>query len=257
LCKIFFIKHSFIIQFLKNKNKMKKKNVIIVIVVAVLFVLSFLWLSKSEENPAKMVQAKFTAINENKSAAAQTAYAVSRSILEGDWEKLDGLLDKDFTYTGDGSVYTKDEYIGYMQSMRAAFSNFDMILDNTVVDSNFVAVRFTAKVINTGSFVGAPANQKNLIVNGSFQRRVSNGKVMQEWQSTDILGVMTQIGFGATFGYSVFVTGFGVKSEAPVRKPNDFLHVNGKVANFDVLSAKEKNKYLDEYLDKFNATLKK
>lgn len=56
---------------------------------------------------AVMVPAKFTAIDENKSEAAQTAYAVSRSILEGDWEKLDGLLDKDFTYTGDGSVYLK------------------------------------------------------------------------------------------------------------------------------------------------------
>lgn len=218
---------------------------------------AFFMQSCSTTNPAKMVPAKFTAVDENKSVAAQTAYAVSRSILEGDWAKLDGLLDKNFTYTGDGSVYTKDQYIGYMQSMRAAFSNFDMILDKTLVDSNYVAVRFTAKVINTGSFVGAPANQKNLVVNGSFQRRVANGKVMQEWQTTDILGVMTQIGFGATFGYSVFVTGFGVKSEAPVRKPNDFLHVDGKVTNFDVMSAKDKNKYLADYLDNFEKTLKK
>jgi predicted ester cyclase len=208
-------------------------------------------------NPAKMVPAKFTAVDENKSATAQIAYAVSRTILEGDWKTLDGLLDKDFTYTGDGNVFTKDQYIGYMQSMRAAFSNFDMILDKTLVDSNFVAIRFTANVINTGSFVGAPANQKNLVVHGSFQRKVANGKVMQEWQTTDILGVMTQIGFGATFGYSVFVTGFGVKSEAPVRKPNDFLHVNGKVSNFDVMSAKDKNKYLENYLDNFEKTLKK
>lgn len=235
-----------------------KKNKIIVLITATMVVgTAFFMQSCSTTNTAKMVPAKFTAVDENKSAAAQTAYAVSRTILEGDWEKLDGLLDKDFTYTGDGSVFTKDQYIGYMQSMRAAFSNFDMILDKTLVDSNFVAIRFTAKVINTGSFVGAPANQKNLVVNGSFQRKVANGKVMQEWQTTDILGVMTQIGFGATFGYSVFVTGFGVKSEAPVRKPNDFLHVNGKVSNFDVMSAKEKNKYIDDYMDKFEKSLKK
>jgi predicted ester cyclase len=194
------------------------------------------------------VPAKFTVVDENKSEAAQTAYAVSKSILEGDWEKLDGLLDKDFTYTGDGSVYTKDQYIGYMQSMRAAFSNFDMILDKTVVDGNYVAVRFTAKVINTGSFVGAPANQKNLVVNGSFQRRVENGKVMQEWQTTDILGVMTQIGGGSLFFYSVFVGGFNVKQEIPPRKPNDYLHIDGKVTNYDILSAKEKNKYEKAYI---------
>ena len=226
---------------------MTKRILIALLVVATSLTTSFAQVGKKAKN-AVMVPAKFTAVDENKSEAAQTAYAVSKSILEGDWEKLDGLLDKDFTYTGDGSIYTKDQYIGYMQSMRAAFSNFDMILDKTVVDGNYVAVRFTANVINTGSFVGAPANQKNLVVNGSFQRKVANGKVMQEWQTTDIMGVMTQIGFGATFGYSVFVTGFKVKTKPPVRKPNDFLHIDGKVTNFDVLSAKEKNKYVKKYL---------
>jgi predicted ester cyclase len=226
---------------------MTKRILIAMLVVAASLTTSFAQVGKKAKN-AVMVPAKFTAVDENKSEVAQTAYAVSKSILEGDWEKLDGLLDKDFTYTGDGSVYNKDQYIAFMQDMRAAFSNFDMILDKTVVDGNFVAIRFTAKVINTGKFVGAPANQKNLVVNGSFQRKVENGKVMQEWQTTDIMGVMTQIGFGATFGYSVFVTGFGVKAKPLVRKPNDFLHIDGKVTNYDVLSAKAKKKYLKKYL---------
>lgn len=226
---------------------MIKSILIAMLVVVASLTTSFAQAGKKAKN-AVMVPAKFTAVDENKSEAAQIAYAVSKSILEGDWEKLDGLLDKDFTYTGDGSVYTKDQYIGFMQSMRAAFSNFDMILDKTVVDGNFVAIRFTANVINTGKFVGAPANKKHLVVNGSFQRKVANGKVMQEWQTTDIMGVMTQIGFGATFGYSVFVTGFKVKTKPPVRKPNDFLHIDGKVLNFDVMSAKKKNKYVKKYL---------
>ena len=161
---------------------MTKRILIAMLVVASSLTTSFAQVGKKAKN-AVMVPAKFTAVDENKTEAAQTAYAVSKSILEGDWEKLDGLLDKDFTYTGDGSVYNKDQYIAFMQDMRAAFSNFDMILDKTLVDGNYVAVRFTAKVINTGKFVGAPANQKNLVVNGSFQRKVVNGKVMQEWQT--------------------------------------------------------------------------
>jgi hypothetical protein len=95
--------------------------------------------------------------------------------------------------------------------------------------------------------MGSPANGKNLLVTGIFQRRVENGKVMQEWQTTDLLGTMTQIGFGATFGYSLFVTGFHVASKPPVKKPADFLHIDGKVTNYDVLSGKEKNKYIKQY----------
>lgn len=191
--------------------------------------------------------AKLTIIEESKSETAQTAYAVSRAILEGNWEKLDELLASDFTYTGDGYHFSKDEYIAFMQNMRGAFSNFEMTLDKTITENDFTSIRFTSKVINTGSFMGSPANQKKLAVTGIFQRKVCNGKVVQEWQTTDLLGVMSQIGFGATFGYAVFVTGFKVKQKPLKRKPNDFLHINGKVSNFDMLDAKAKNKYLKDY----------
>lgn len=191
---------------------------------------------------------KFRVVEDNKSATAITAMAVSQAILEANWEKLDGLLDEKFTYTGDGYVFTKNQYMGFMQDMRAAFSDFEMILEKIVVDGDFASIRFTSNVINSGSFMGAPANNKNIVVTGIFMRKVANGKVMQEWQTTDILGIMSQIGFGATFGYSVFVTGFKVKQKPPVRKPNDFLHINGKVENFDRLSGAEKNKYVKKYL---------
>ena len=187
---------------------------------------------------------------ESTKPSALAAYAVSRSILEGNWEELNNLLDESFTYTGDGFVFSKEEYIGFMQDMRAAFSNFEMVLERTIVEENFCSIRFTSRVLNTGSFMGSPANQKNLVITCIFQRKVENGKVMQEWQTTDLLGTMNQIGFGAMFGYAVFVTGFGVKQKPIVRKPNDFLHLNGSVANYDVLDAKQKKAYLRAYKTK-------
>lgn len=192
--------------------------------------------------------AKLIIVDENTSSTSQTAIAVSRSILEGNWIKLDSLLDDKFTYTGDGYVFTKDQYIGFMQDMRAAFSDFEMILEKSVIENDFASIRFTSKVVNTGKFMGAPANHKDLVVTGIFMRKITNGKVLQEWQTTDLLGTMSQIGFGATFGYSVFVTGFKVKQKSPIRKPNDFLHINGKVENFDTLPPHEKNNYVKAYL---------
>jgi len=184
---------------------------------------------------------------EQYTVTAQTAYAVSRSILEGDWTKLDSLLDDNFTYTGDGYIFTKNEYIAFMQDMRAAFSNFEMILEKTLTDGDCASIRFASKVVNTGSFMGSPANQKNLNVTGIFMRKVQNGKVMQEWQTTDLLGTMNQIGFGAMLGYTIFVSGFKVKQKPLLRKANDFLHLKGKVSNYDVLGADEKKKYLNDY----------
>lgn len=153
-----------------------------------------------------------------KEEVKNTALAVSYAILEGRWNDLDALLDKDFTYTGDGFVFTKDEYIGFMQDMKAAFSDLAMEFPNILVDGDMASIRFISTAVNTGSFMGAPANKRNLVVNGIFMRKVKNGKVMQEWQTTDLLGVMKQIGFGALLGYSVFVGLFNVEQKRPVRK---------------------------------------
>jgi predicted ester cyclase len=138
--------------------------------------------------------------------------------LEARWNDLDNLLDEKFTYTGDGFVFTKDEYIGFMQDMKAAFSNLKMEFPHIVVDGDMASIRFISSAVNTGKFMGAPANNKNLEINGIFIRKVKDGKVMQEWQTTDLLGVMRQIGFGALMGYSVFVGLFNVKQARPVRK---------------------------------------
>jgi predicted ester cyclase len=153
-----------------------------------------------------------------KEAVQKTALAVSYAILEGRWNDLANLLDDNFTYTGDGFVFTKDEYIGFMQDMKAAFSNLSMTFPNIVVDGDQVSIRFISTAVNTGSFMGAPANKRNLEVHGIFIRKVKDGKVMQEWQTTDLLGVMKQIGFGALMGYSVFVGLFNVAQKRPVRK---------------------------------------
>lgn len=148
----------------------------------------------------------------------EVALSVSRAIMNGQWQELDGLLDDRFTYTGDGLHFSKDEYIGFMQDMKAAFSGLHMEFPNIVADGDYVSIRFVSTAVNTGSFMGAPANKRNLEIHGIFIRKIENGKVMQEWQTTDLLGVMRQIGFGALWGYAVFVGLFNVKQKRPVRK---------------------------------------
>jgi steroid delta-isomerase-like uncharacterized protein len=148
----------------------------------------------------------------------KAALAVSLAIQDGRWKDLDNLLDKDFTYTGDGFVFTKDEYMGFMQDMTTAFTGLKMQFPSVMVDGDVAAIRFISTAVNTGSFMGAPANKKNLEVHGINMRRVKDGRVMQEWQTTDLLGVMRQIGFGALLGYALFVGLFKVKQARPKRK---------------------------------------
>lgn len=132
------------------------------------------------------------------------ALGVSKAILAGDWKALDGLLAPGFTYDGDlGKPYTRDEYIGFMQAMRGALSDMTMDFTHTVSQDGLVSVRFVTKARQTGKFMGAPATGKNVEVRGVFMRRIADGQVQQEWQATDLLWMMTQMGFGTLMGYSV------------------------------------------------------
>lgn len=148
----------------------------------------------------------------------EIALSVSRAIMNGQWAELDTLLAPGFTYTGDGMHFNKDEYIGFMQDMKTAFSGLHMEFPHIVAEGPLVSIRFISTAVNTGSFMGAPANKKNLEIHGIFIRKIENGRVVQEWQSTDLLGVMRQIGFGALFGYAVFVGLLKVKQKPPVRQ---------------------------------------
>ena len=197
----------------------------------------------SGQNIAKFVVNK----SNTDSETAKTAILVSKSILEANWTRLDSLLDDNFVYRGDGYTFSKNQYIGFMQSMRSAFSNFEMYLEKTVEEGDMVSIRFISKAVNTGKFMGAPATKKNLEVHGIFMRRIKNGKVMEEWQTTDLLGTMTQIGGGSLFFYAVFVGGFNMKSKIPDRLPNDFLNIDGSAQAFDKMTAKEKKRYLKKY----------
>ena len=151
-------------------------------------------------------------------ANKEVTLAISRSIMKGDWATLDGLLSKDFTYDGDGLHFNKDEYIGFMQDLYLAMRDMKMEFAQVYAEGEFVTVRFITNMKNMGKFMGGPATKKAVVAEGIFIRQIRNGKAIKENQTTDLLGLMTQMGFGALFGYAIAVGLFKVKQKPPVRK---------------------------------------
>ena len=66
--------------------------------------------------------------------------------------------------------------------------------------------------------MGGPASGKEIVAEGIFNRQVRNGKVLRENQTTDMMGLMTQMGFGALESYAIAVGLLGVEQDRPVRK---------------------------------------
>ena len=102
----------------------------------------------------------------------EVALSVSKAILNGEWDKLSGILSDDFTYTGDGMFFNKQEYINFMKGMKAAFSNMNMEFTHVVSEDEKVSIRFITTCKHTGNFMGAPATNRNLNIGGIFIRKV-------------------------------------------------------------------------------------
>jgi predicted ester cyclase len=61
-------------------------------------------------------------------------------------------------------------------------------------EGDLVAVRWTARGTNTGTGNGLQATGKRLEVGGTTIFRVVDGRIVEEWNSIDELGLMRQLG---------------------------------------------------------------
>ncbi len=133
-----------------------------------------------------------SALEQNK----EIALDVSRAIMNGEWEKVDDLLADDFTYVGDGApAINKEQYMGFMRGVLcAAMTDMDMKFVRVIAEGDLVAIEYTNEMTHSGEFFGVPATGKRTTGTGHFFRQVENGKVTAEWQTTNALGLMRQLG---------------------------------------------------------------
>ena len=126
----------------------------------------------------------------------EIALNVSRAIMNGEWDKVEYLLADDFQYIGDGNpAINKQQYIGFMRGVLCAgMTNMDMKFLRVIGEGDLVAVDYTNAMTHSGPFYGVPATGKRVLGTGQFIRQVKNGKVTAEWQTTNALGLMQQLG---------------------------------------------------------------
>lgn len=126
----------------------------------------------------------------------EIALELSRSILAGDWSKVDALLAEDFHYVSDGKPsMNKTQYIGFMRdTLCAAMTDMDMQFLRVVAEDKLVAVDYSNAMTHTGTFLGIPPTHRRLLATGQFMREIKDGKVTAEWQTTNALGLMQALG---------------------------------------------------------------
>ena len=112
---------------------------------------------------------------------------------QGNFDALADIVTSDYVlHPGEvrGASGLKDMVQGY----RNALSGLRVTIDQQFAEGDFVATRFTITGTHEGPLMGAPPSGKDVAFTGIAISRCEGGRIAQEWEITDVVGLLGQIG---------------------------------------------------------------
>jgi steroid delta-isomerase-like uncharacterized protein len=91
-------------------------------------------------------------------------------------------------------VHGPQGYLEVIGMMRGGFPDIRWTLEETVIEGDVIAARFTMRGTHRGAFFGMPPTGKTISVQALNIYRLSTGKIVSEVGQPDLLGLMQQIG---------------------------------------------------------------
>jgi steroid delta-isomerase-like uncharacterized protein len=138
------------------------------------------------------------------SAAAKTNpleanKAVARKLFEvalnrDNWDVYNQIHSKDFVaHAGKRSAGLAED-LQSAKGWRLAFPDGQYTIDQIIAEGDMVMVRWTGRGTNTGEGNGLPATGKHIEVTGVTVLHIVGGKIVEEWNENDMLGLLRQLG---------------------------------------------------------------
>jgi steroid delta-isomerase-like uncharacterized protein len=92
------------------------------------------------------------------------------------------------------TVHGPEEFRQLVRVYRTAFPDVHLTVDEVFAVGDRVAVRWTTRGTHLGEMMGNPASGAKIEIMGISLFRMADGKVAEEWEGFDTLGMMQQIG---------------------------------------------------------------
>ena len=126
---------------------------------------------------------------------------IARQLLEepfkGNFDVIDQFVDTNYTGYDPSSpqpLRGPQDVKAFVQQYRDAFSDARIMVDEQIAEGDFVATRWTGRGTHDGDLMGIAPTRKQATVQGITFTRFKNGKVVEEWNNWDTLGMLQQLG---------------------------------------------------------------
>jgi steroid delta-isomerase-like uncharacterized protein len=88
--------------------------------------------------------------------------------------------------------------IQYWRALDASFPDFTLDVDILIGEDDFVTLGYRLSGTHEGEFMGYAPTGRHFDVRSLQVGRFENGKIAERWGSTDIFGILTQLGLVAS-----------------------------------------------------------
>lgn len=122
---------------------------------------------------------------------------IERGFSAGELEVVDQVVAPDCVEHQRGNKPGREGVRQTITTLRSWFSDFDLAIDDMVIDGNMIWSRNVATGINTGSVMGHPPTGRPLSVDVIDIARFEDGTIVEHWGVADQLGMMLQLGLVA------------------------------------------------------------
>ena len=112
---------------------------------------------------------------------------------QGNFEALDEIVAPDYVVHPE-EARGPDGLKEVVERYRAALSGLRVTIDQQFSEGDHVATRFTVRGTHDGDLMGTAPTGKDVEFTGITISRCQDGRIVEEWEITDTVGLLGQIG---------------------------------------------------------------
>jgi steroid delta-isomerase-like uncharacterized protein len=121
---------------------------------------------------------------------------VEEAFNEGNLDVADEVYAPGFvSHESAGPVERGPEYVKqFVGTYRGAFPDGRTTVEDVIAEGDRVAYRWSFRGTHRGELMGIPPTGEEVTITGITVDRISGGKIEEEWNNFDQLGVLRQLG---------------------------------------------------------------
>ncbi|RFF31051.1 ester cyclase [Wenzhouxiangella sediminis] len=120
---------------------------------------------------------------------------VDEVLNNDDDSAMSDLVHRDYRHlTPDGELRGRDGLKALFDDYRGGLPDLNVVIDDLVVSGDKVVTSIRLTGTHSSDLLGIPATGKLLRVHGMVLSRLEDGKIIEEWEILDLLGMFRQLG---------------------------------------------------------------